>query len=106
MSQNRTEHNPNGKDHEMKPQSGGGKDKSKHKTEDQSAINYGQQRINYELVATANKLADVLEKLEKAIKTLPDGAKINFTEVNDAIKAARENADMVADIRPPGCEPS
>ena len=67
----------------------------------QKAINRGQRRINYELVAAITTLADALDKM---IEKSSPGDSNKFKEVSDLVAAAREIAEHVADIRPPGCE--
>ena len=69
----------------------------------QKAINRGQRRINYELVEAIKKLADALDKM---IEKSSPGDPNKFKEVSDLVSAAREIAEGVADIRPPGCDPA
>jgi hypothetical protein len=69
----------------------------------QRAINKGQRRINFELVVVTLKLADSLDKL---IEKLSPGDKDKYKEVSDLVALARKIGKEVADIRPPGCDPS
>jgi hypothetical protein len=88
--------------------SGHGGTQQQYKPDDfsQQAINRGQRRINYELAAGGLKLAKAIEELKKAIQSSSGGNNIDFTEVDKVIAAVYEIANGVADIKPPGCDPS
>jgi len=72
----------------------------------QEAINRGQRRINYELAAGGLELANAIDELKKAIVNSSGGNKIDFTQVDKVMAAAKKIANGVADIKPPGCDPS
>jgi len=72
----------------------------------QQAINHGQRRINYRLATGGLELVKAIEAFQKAIVNSSGGKKIDFTEVDTAIAAVYKMANSVADIKPPGCDPS
>jgi hypothetical protein len=71
----------------------------------QAAINGGQRKINYALTVVDEKLVKALEALKDAIAALPTAHNIDLKNVNAAIKEVRDLSQLVAGIKPPGCDP-
>ncbi len=71
----------------------------------QAAINSGQRKINYALTVLDEKLAKVIEALRDAIAALPTAHHIDLKGVNDALKEFRDLSQLVAGVKPPGCDP-
>jgi len=71
----------------------------------QTAINRGQRQINYALTVVDQKLALAVKLLRDAIAASPGGHDIDFDAVDEAIKDVYRRSRLVADIKPPGCEP-
>jgi len=72
----------------------------------QQAINHGQRRINYRLAMGGLELVKAIEAFKTAIVNSSGGKKIDFTEVDKAIADVFKITNSVADIKPPGCDPS
>jgi hypothetical protein len=72
----------------------------------QAAINHGQRRINSELASGALELAKAMDQLRTAIVNSSGGKKIDFTEVDKTLAVVYKIVRGVADIKPPGCDPS
>lgn len=72
----------------------------------QAAINSGQRKINYALTVIDEKLVKVIEALRDAIAALPTAHGIDLKNVNAAIKEARDLSQLVAGVKPPGCDPN
>lgn len=70
----------------------------------QLAINRGQRKINYKLTVVDAKLIEAVKALINAIAGLPNPPQQLITEASMAITQAKEVNDMVASIRPPGCD--
>jgi hypothetical protein len=71
----------------------------------QAAINSGQRKINYALTVVNEKLAKALEALCNALVALPPTHNIDLKDVNEALKEFHYLSQMVAGIKPPGCDP-
>jgi len=71
----------------------------------QSAINSGQRKINYALTLVDEKILKAIEELRDAVAALPAAHNINLVKVNQALKYATDLSQMVAGIKPPGCDP-
>jgi hypothetical protein len=71
----------------------------------QSAINSGQRKINYALTLVDEKILKAIEELRDAVAALPATHNINLVKVNQALKYASDLSQMVAGIKPPGCDP-
>ncbi len=78
---------------------------TKYKLEDfsQSAINRGQQYINYELVVVNDKIVAALEAIKDVIARGPGGPAIDLEGVRGAIAAVNTANRKVAGWYPPGC---
>ena len=72
----------------------------------QAAINRGQRQINYALTVVDKKIINAIKALKNAIAASPAGRDIDFEAVDDAISEAYETGGRVADIKPPGCDPT
>jgi hypothetical protein len=101
---------PNGKetDSELTPTEGPtkpGSTEKKYDLEDfsQSAINRGQQRINYELTVVNDRIGDALQQLRNAVKQLASCGQVDLQAIDDAIKAVSHANRKVAGYYPPGC---
>ena len=79
--------------------------KYEYKLEDfsQSAINRGQQYINYELVEVNKRIVTALESLKDVIAGGPGGPAINLASVVAAINEVYKANEKVAGWYPPGC---
>src|SRR5215217_3327703 len=71
----------------------------------QVAINSGQRKINYALTVVDEKLAKAIEALCNALTALPPTHNLDLKNVNEALKEFRYLSQMVAGIKPPGCDP-
>ena len=71
----------------------------------QSAINSGQRKINYALTLVDEKILKAIEELRDAVAALPAAHNLNLVKVNQALKYATDLSQMVAGIKPPGCDP-
>lgn len=72
----------------------------------QLAINRGQRQINFALTTVDEKIAKALEALRDAIAQTPGMARIDFDVVDEAISDVHNTSSRVADIKPPGCDPT
>lgn len=72
----------------------------------QRAINRGQRQINFALTTVDEKLAKALQALKHAIAQTPGMARIDFDGVDEAISDVYNTSSRVADIKPPGCDPT
>lgn len=72
----------------------------------QQAINRGQRQINFALTTVDEKLAKALEALRDAIAGTPGLARVDFDVVDAAISDVYKTSHRVADIKPPGCDPT
>ena len=72
----------------------------------QEEINDGQKRINGALCRVDWKLIKALKELRLAIAAAPGLGRIDFKDVDTALVDAYKASAIVADIKPPGCEPS
>lgn len=66
----------------------------------QSAINRGQQYINYELTVVNQKIADALDAFKEAIEESTGSPHV---ELEGAISAVKKANEKVAGWYPPGC---
>ena len=74
----------------------------------QDEINYGQRRINYELIQADLHLIEALRNIVALIKIVTPSAGLrglDFSSTEIAIAKADEIVRRIADIRPPGDEP-
>ena len=71
----------------------------------QASINNGQRKINYALTIVDEKLAKAIEALRDAIAALPTAHNIDLNGVNAAIKEFRDLSQLIAGVKPPGCDP-
>lgn len=102
---------PNGKETDSQPTptegvpTKPGSTESKYDLDDfsQSAINRGQQRINYELTVVNDRIGDALQQLRNAIKQLASCGQVDLQAIDDAIKAVSHANRKVAGYYPPGC---
>lgn len=69
----------------------------------QSAINRGQQYINYELTVVNERIAKALEAFKDAIKGSAVGSQIDLEAVEGAISEVKAANKKVAGWYPPGC---
>ena len=72
----------------------------------QQAINRGQRQINFALTVVHEKLIKALEALRHAIARTPGLARVDFDLVDEAISDVYNTSSRVADIKPPGCDPT
>jgi hypothetical protein len=72
----------------------------------QVGINAGQRKINFALTEADRKLVAVLEALKNAIIEPPGQSQRNVADIQAAIEAAITAINKVAEITPPGCDPS
>ena len=77
----------------------------------QEEINYGQARINFELVRVDEKLIESLNALVTVLNTAkqdrsaaPALRQMDLSQVIASLEEAAEISGKVADIKPPGCE--
>ena len=69
----------------------------------QAEINEGQRKINGSLCEVDQKLVKALKALRDVIAGTPGLSRIDLQAVDEAISAAYDESDKVADIIPPGC---
>lgn len=69
----------------------------------QTAINRGQQKINYELTVVNQKVAKALEALKDAIEAKSGDSPIDLEAVEEAIAEVSDANKKVAGYYPPGC---
>ena len=100
-----TQQNPSSSNYSSPGSSHGGQRQYQPDDFSQQAINRGQRRINYELASGGLKLVKAIEEFKKAIVN-SSGNNVDFSEVDKALAAVYETANGVADIKPPGCDPS
>lgn len=75
-------------------------------TPDQQAINDGQRKINGQLCRVDWMLVEVLRLLRVEIKKLPAAHQLDFERIDAILTRAYHTSAAVAEIRPPGCEPT
>ena len=75
-------------------------------TTDQQAINDGQRKINGQLCRVDWMLVEVLRLLRVEIKKLPAAHQLDFERIDAILTRAYHTSAAVAEIRPPGCEPT
>ena len=76
------------------------------------ALNDGQAQINYVLNHVDMNLLEALKftvEFLKKVKDLPslmhDLKGIDFTKIDEELSLAEKHSKLVADIKPPGCQP-
>lgn len=69
----------------------------------QSAINRGQQRINYYIVATNEKIVEALKQFSIVVAKLANGGQIDLRALDKAIQEVSEATNKIAGPFPPGC---
>lgn len=69
----------------------------------QSAINRGQQRINYYITATDEKIVEALKQLSIVVAKLANGGQIDLRALDKAIEEVSEATKKIAGPFPPGC---
>ena len=77
----------------------------------QQEFNYGQAQINFLLnevdkgfVAALKDIVGILKKLKELPSVRQELTAIDFTYIDEVLGKAEERSDIVAGIRPPGCE--
>lgn len=73
---------------------------------DQKAINAGQAKINFALTEADRRLMDILEIVKTAIQAPPGHGHTYVPQIDEAIRVAIRAIDRVAEIKPPGCDPT
>lgn len=75
-------------------------------------VHDGQAQINYVLNHVDMKLIDSLKVIVEVLKTLKDLPQFtrllnqfDLTKMADELSLAQKHSDLVASIKPPGCEP-
>lgn len=69
----------------------------------QSAINRGQQRINYYISATDEKIVLALKQFSIVVAKLASGGQIDLRALDDAIEEVSKATSKIAGPFPPGC---
>jgi hypothetical protein len=76
----------------------------------QDEINYGQQRINFELnevdkkvVKTLQTIMEIFKKLKDCPPVAHDLQDVDFAAIDGILSKAYTASERVADIKPPGC---
>lgn len=69
----------------------------------QSAINRGQQRINYYVTATDEKIVEALKQFSIVVAKLANGGQIDLRALDKAIEEVSEATKRIAGPFPPGC---
>ena len=72
----------------------------------QTQINDGQKQINGALCIVDWKIIEALKTLTDALAATPGVNRVNLDQVNAALADAFRSSAAVAEIVPPGCEPS
>lgn len=75
-------------------------------TTDQQAINDGQRKINGQLCRVDWMLVEVLRLLRVEMRKLPAANLLDFEKIDAILTRAYRTSGAVAEIRPPGCEPT
>lgn len=72
----------------------------------QQDINDGQRKINGQLCRVDWMLVETLRLLRVEIKKLPAANQLDFERIDTILAKAYHTSAAVAEIRPPGCEPT
>ena len=69
----------------------------------QSAINRGQQLINYYISTTDDKIVEALRQFSNVVAKLATGGQIDLRALDNAIEEVAEATKKIAGPFPPGC---
>jgi len=72
----------------------------------QEQVNAGQRKVNYALTVADRKLIAVLVAIKNAISGPPGEIQQHIPKIQAAIDEASWIIEKVAEIRPPGCDPT
>lgn len=75
-------------------------------TVDQQGINDGQRKINGQLCRVDWMIVETLRLLRVEMAKLPAANQLDFERIDSMLTRAYHTSGEVAEIRPPGCEPT
>lgn len=73
--------------------------------EGQAQINYVLNHVDINLIEALKFTVELLKKLKELPSLMHDLKDIDFTKLDEELTRAEKQSKLVADIKPPGCQP-